>query len=93
MLGTTVSNVLGCGLIGALIAYGAVDNNLSERMALAIRVGFLGGLTTFSTFAAESAGLTTEGRWLVSGLYVTANLFLGWGALFLGSSLVRGWMS
>lgn len=93
MLGTTIANVLGCAAIGALLAYGAVDGNLSERAALAIRVGFLGGLTTFSSFAAESAGLVGDGRWLGSGLYVAANLFIGWTALFLASTIVKGWMA
>lgn len=93
MLGTTVANVLGCGLIGALLAYGAVDGNLSDRAALAIRVGFLGGLTTFSSFAAESAGMAGDDRWFGSGLYVAANLFIGWMALMLGSSVVKGWMA
>lgn len=93
MLGTTIANVIGCALIGALTAYGALDGNLSERTALAVRVGFLGGLTTFSTFAAESAGLAGDGRWLGSGLMVAANLFLGWTALILTSSLVKGWMA
>lgn len=93
MLGTTIANVVGCAAIGALLAYGAVDDNLSERSALAIRVGFLGGLTTFSTFAAESAGLAGEGRLLGSGLYVAANLFVGWMVLVFASSLVKGWMA
>ena len=92
MLGTTVANVLGCGLIGALMAYGAVEGNLSERAALAIRVGFLGGLTTFSSFAAESATLAGDDRWLGGGVYVAANLFLGWAALMVSSTLVKGWM-
>ena len=93
LVGTTVANVLGCGLIGALSAYGAADGNLNERMALALRVGFLGGLTTFSTFAAESAGLATDGRWMGSGLYVAVNLFLDWIALVAGSSVVKAWMA
>ncbi len=93
MLGTTIANVLGCAAIGALLAYGAVEGNLSERLALAIRVGFLGGLTTFSTFAAESAGLAGDGRWLGSGLYVAANLFIGWAALIVSSTVVKGWIA
>ena len=92
MLGTTIANVLGCALIGALTAYGAVDGNLSDRAALALRVGFLGGLTTFSSFAAESAAVAGEGHRLTSGIYVCANLFLGWAALMLTTSLVKGWI-
>lgn len=93
LLGTTVANVLGCAAIGALLAYGAVEGNLSERTALAIRVGFLGGLTTFSSFAAESAMLAGDARWASSAVYVAANLFIGWGALMLTSTIVKGWMA
>jgi len=52
-LGTLAANVLGCGAAGALVAF------LAERMALdatlrpLLIVGFLGGLTTFSSFALE----------------------------------------
>ncbi len=92
MLGTCIANVLGCAAIGALIAYGEADSHLSERTALAIRVGFLGSLTTFSTFAAESAQLAGDGRFLISGCYVAANLFIGWAVLILASTIVEGWV-
>jgi CrcB protein len=52
-LGTLAANVLGCGAAGALVAF------LADRMALdatlrpLLIVGFLGGLTTFSSFAVE----------------------------------------
>ena len=65
----------------------------SEPAQLAIRVGFLGGMTTFSTFALESAVLADTGRWQLSGLYVLANLFFGWAALVAAAMLVKGWMT
>ena len=57
MLGTTVANVIGCAAIGAFVEYTVVQGYVSERMQLAIRVGLLGGLTTFSTFSFESVAL------------------------------------
>ncbi len=93
LLGTTVANVLGCAAIGVLVIYAESDGAISERTALALRVGFLGGLTTFSTFAAESSGLAFEGRWGGASLYVAANLFLGWAALLLSAGIVKGWMT
>ncbi len=93
MLGTTTANVLGCAAIGALAVYAELDQIASERTALALRVGFLGGLTTFSTFAAESTGLADEGRWAGAGFYVAANLFLGWAALVVSAAIVKGWMT
>jgi CrcB protein len=90
--GTLIANVLGCGLLGALTALGPTDSEAGQRLMLAIRVGFLGSLTTFSTFAGESADLAGMGRWGASTLYVSANLVLGWSALLLSGSLVRGWI-
>ena len=91
--GTTITNVVGCGLMGALVEYAAVEEVLSARMLLAVRVGFLGGLTTFSTFAAESAAFAESGRAGAAALYVAANLLIGWAALFFSAMLVRGWIT
>lgn len=90
MLGTTIANVLGCAALGAFLQYSLTDGVASERLRLAIQVGFLGGLTTFSTFAAESTGLVIGGRWSLAGLYVGANLILGWAALVIAGGLVKG---
>jgi CrcB protein len=93
MLGTTLANVIGCAAIGALGEYSLVDDALSERAKLAIRVGYLGGLTTFSTFAAESTAMAGTDRWGAAMLYVAANLVLGWTVLLGTAALVRGWMT
>ncbi|WP_182864706.1 fluoride efflux transporter FluC [Rhodopirellula sp. JC639] len=92
MLGTTLANVIGCGLLGALSSLAPADSESIGRLMLALRVGFLGSLTTFSTFAAESSMLAGEGRWGASGAYVLANLGLGYLTLILAGSLVRGWI-
>lgn len=93
MLGTTIANVLGCAAIGALAVYVEMDGAINERMSLALRVGFLGGLTTFSTFAAESSGLAIDGRWATGGLYVAANLFIGWAVLIGAAGVMKAWMA
>ena len=91
-LGTTLVNVLGCGLLGGLTALGDFESHVAARWVLAIRVGFLGSLTTFSTFSAESSAFASEGRWGASTTYVLANLLLGWLALMLAATLVKGWV-
>ena len=60
---------------------------------LQVQVGFLGGLTTFSSFAAESTALAQSGRWSISGVYVVTNLLLCWASLLVASALVKGSMT
>ncbi len=97
MLGTTIANVIGCAAIGAFATYielrSGADAVFPERMRLAIQVGFLGGLTTFSTYMAEKAFLVQSGRWGGVSLYVLANIVLGWLVLALAAHWVRTWMS
>ncbi len=93
MLGTTIANLIGCAAIGAFAEYVILREHLSEELQLAVRVGALGGLTTFSSFAYEAIALADEGRWGVSGLYLMANLFLGFSALIIATMMVRGWLA
>ena len=66
--GTLAANLLGGYCIGLAIAYFAVHPELSPQWRLFIVTGFLGGLTTFSTFSAEVVSHLTEGRmlWAIS---------------------------
>ena len=91
--GTAIANVLGCAAIGALAEYTLLEKVWPARASLALRVGFLGSLTTFSTFAAESTGLATSGRTVAAAIYVAANLLIGWGALATAAMLVRAWLT
>jgi CrcB protein len=52
-LGTLAANVLGCGAGGALIALLAEYTSLDITLRPLLMAGFLGGLTTFSSFAVE----------------------------------------
>jgi CrcB protein len=70
-LGTLAANVLGCGAAGAAVAL------LDDRLALdptlrpLLIVGFLGGLTTFSSFALEVVqSLESQRLWLAAGIVV-----------------------
>ncbi len=52
-LGTLAANLLGGYLIGLAIAFFAQHPGLAPEWRLLLVTGFLGGLTTFSTFSAE----------------------------------------
>ena len=62
--GTVVANMFGGYIIGLAIAFLAASPTLSPEWRLLIITGFCGGLTTFSTFSAETVALIQEGRLL-----------------------------
>lgn len=62
--GTVVANMVGGYIIGLAIAFLAASPSLSPEWRLLVITGFCGGLTTFSTFSAETIALIQEGRLL-----------------------------
>jgi len=68
--GTLSANLLGGYLIGFFIAFFAQNSSISPEWRLLIITGFLGGLTTFSTFSAEMVTLIQQNNYqaLVLGL-------------------------
>ncbi len=60
--GTLVANLLGGYLVGIAVAFFAGNASLPPEWRLFAITGFLGGLTTFSTFSAEVVTQLTEGR-------------------------------
>jgi CrcB protein len=62
-LGTLSANLLGGYLIGLAVAFFTQYPALSPEWRLMIITGFLGGLTTFSTFSAETVTLLLRGQY------------------------------
>lgn len=84
-LGTLIANLVGCFLIGVLIGSGKADTN--HHLRLSFGVGFLGALTTFSTFGAETMHHAQNGAAWIAGLNVAVNLIGGLLAVFVGMAL------
>lgn len=61
--GTLAANLIGGYLIGFFIAFFAQNTSLSPEWRLFIITGFLGGLTTFSTFSAEMITLVQQAKY------------------------------
>jgi CrcB protein len=62
-LGTLVANLVGGYLIGLCMGLFALASSVSPELRLFIITGLLGGLTTFSTFSAESVNLLSRGQY------------------------------
>jgi fluoride exporter len=65
-LGTLAANLLGGYLIGIAVAYFGERPDLPPEVRLLVVTGFLGGLTTFSTYSAEVVMLMHEARFLAA---------------------------
>ena len=73
-LGTLTANLVGGYLVGLAIAYFMQNPGLSPEWRLFIITGFLGGLTTFSTFSAETVTLLARGQYVWSMAIIAAHL-------------------
>lgn len=62
-MGTLAANLLGGYLIGVAVAVFHLNHELSPELRLFIITGFLGGLTTFSSFSAEVVALIQRAEW------------------------------
>ncbi|MEJ2667290.1 MAG: fluoride efflux transporter CrcB [Deinococcales bacterium] len=82
-LATLLVNVLGSFLLAFVTELG-LRGLLSPSARLAVGTGFLGALTTFSTFELESQLLVREGEIVRAGVYVLTNLVVGYVAILAG---------
>ncbi len=86
-LGTLAANLAGAYMIGLAIAWLTAHPSLSPQWRLFVITGLLGGLTTFSTFSAQTIALFERGQFgwasLLVGLHVFGSLAMT--ALGLGT--------
>lgn len=88
--GTCFVNITGCFLIGFLAAYfaaRALPN--AQQIRLILMTGFLGGYTTFSTYALDTHMLTSEGDWELALINFLGSAIVGFIALRLGIVLAK----
>ena len=88
-LGTLAANLIGGYLIGVAVASLALMPEISPVWRLALVTGFLGGLTTFSSFSMEVVTMLMEGE-LFTALFTACVHLCGSLALtWLGVKTVR----
>ena len=101
--GTLVANVVGCFLVGiigqrvlmlepGIAAAGRAEPELAHWLKVAVMIGFLGGLTTFSAFGWESVSRLVDknGTQQLLGLAnIAANLVLGLAVVWVGMQVAK----
>ena len=88
-LGTFSVNVLGSFLIGVIFIIFAEKLQLVEQWRPIIVIGFLGAMTTFSTFSLDALLLFQQGHYNTALLYVLSSVLVCLFAAFAGMQFTR----
>jgi CrcB protein len=88
-VGTFLVNIIGSFLFGLIYAMAQRKLNISYETRMIILVGFVGGFTTFSALAFETAKMLKASQWLLALGNVSAQMLLGIAALVGGVLLAR----
>jgi len=90
-LGTLAANLIGGYLVGIALGVFQALPALAPEWRLALATGFLGGLTTFSTFSAEIVTLLARGELVWGGAAILMHVGGSLAATAVGLALV-GWL-
>jgi CrcB protein len=89
--GTLAANLIGAYLVGISIAYFGAHPELPPQWRLLVITGFLGGLTTFSSFSGEVVLLMRQDRLAMAcasmGLHLGGSLLLTFAGMATASLL------
>jgi CrcB protein len=80
---------VGAFIIGLIMELGLRNANIPANLRIGLVTGFLGGLTTFSTFSYETFKLLETGRFLVAFGNVMVSLTVCLLFTWLGISLAK----
>jgi len=85
--GTLLVNVLGSFIIGFMVLY--FEQSIAPQQKALMMTGFLGALTTFSTFSLETVLMLQEQLYLKALSNISLNMLLCVTATLLGMALFR----
>ena len=88
-LGTFAVNVLGSFLIGVIFVVLAEKSQLNETWRPIVVIGFLGAMTTFSTFSLDALLLFEQGNYNTALFYIFSSVTICLFAAFAGMQLTR----
>jgi fluoride exporter len=88
-LGTLVANLVGGFVIGVAIEFFSLYPGIAPEWRLALITGFLGALTTFSTFSAEAVVLLERAQYAWAALHMGLHLIGSIVMTIAGIALLR----
>ncbi len=81
---TLLVNLLGSLLLGIISGIGELRGAIDASVRSFLVIGFLGSMTTYSSFVGESFALLRLGEWILLGLNLATHFTLGFVAFWLG---------
>jgi fluoride exporter len=87
--GTLTVNILGCLIIGMLFALIEDYGSISPRLRLLLITGFLGALTTFSSFGLDTFNLIQKNHLIIAIINILVQVVFGLIAVWLGFVITR----
>jgi CrcB protein len=90
-MGTLASNLIGGYIIGVAVAVFTLKSQLPPEVRLFVITGFLGGLTTFSTFSSEVVGLLAQARYGWAMVEIASHMLGSFSATALGM-VMTSWL-
>ena len=82
-------NVAGSLIMGMMAALLTVSSLFNDPIRGFVMIGFLGALTTFSSFALDAYNFFQRGDMLASGLYLLSSVCLSVVGFYVGLVIVR----
>ena len=72
--GTLTANLVGAYLIGFFVELFAIRKQIPPEAPLLVNTGYMGALTTFSTFSAEAVTLAAKGQYIWFFCHIASHL-------------------
>ena len=94
-MGTLLSNLLGCFIMGILAQLAATSNWFNaaglfpDHYRLLFAVGFCGSFTTLSALVFEVSDLAHGGNMAASAVYLLSSVAGGFACFYLGMTVIR----
>ncbi len=87
--GTFAVNIIGAYFIGLIMELGMRSTMIPDTLRIGLTVGFMGGLTTFSTFSYETFKLLEDGQFVMAFTNIMASVVVCLLFTWLGIVTVR----